>query len=51
MDKELQAEKDFQKRKCNLLQILDKSFAQHGMSDHGMLEYLMDLWEQLGISY
>jgi len=34
-----------------MLESLEQSLIAKGMSDHGMLEFLKDLWEELMVAY
>lgn len=45
VEKELTFEKEFHQKKALIVANLEYVLASHGMSDHGMLEYLLDLWD------
>ena len=45
MDKESLAEQEFKQKKDSIISNLEYVFAANGMSDHGMIEYLIDLWD------
>ena len=51
LDKDQAYEQEFLEKKGLIVVNLEYVFAQHGLSDHGMLEYLVDLWDQLMVSY
>lgn len=51
MDKEEEFEREFKGKKGDIISNLEYMLAANGMSDHGMVEYLLDLWDQLMISY
>ena len=35
----------------NLLEQIDRVFQTEGLSDHGMLDYILDMWHQLNVCY
>jgi hypothetical protein len=45
MDKEDEAEREFNNKKDRIVQNVEYVLAANGMSDHGMIEYLLDLWD------
>ena len=45
MDKEKEAEREYSSQKDSIVQNLEYVLAANGMSDHGMIEYLIDLWD------
>ena len=50
-DKEFAVERNFNIKKQYLVDMIEKLLLSHCLSDHGMIEYLLDLWEHLGIAY
>jgi hypothetical protein len=51
MESERFAEKDYFEIGNSILSTVESEFQEAGMSDHGMIQYLIDLWDQLYISY
>eukprot|EP00347_Sterkiella_histriomuscorum_P024318 403331546 len=50
-EKDLMFEKEFKLKHKVIIANLEYVLAQSGMSDHGMLEYLLDLWGQCVVAY
>lgn len=42
---------DYRENHVNIIQNLDQVLSQSGMSDHGMFDFLIDLWDQLYVSF
>jgi hypothetical protein len=51
LDKDASAEEDYFANAPQMLESLEQSLIAKGMSDHGMLEFLKDLWDELMIAY